>query len=284
MDKKLVIFDIFGTLIDDKMVNDAQIIRNKVLDLNINPSEEDKAKDSHYKIIQETINNLFYVPEEINIKLIERSNKERLYKEDWKKVVQTFLFALGFQYLLNKEDKEKYLIKDVNEVLDHLIQNYNIITLSNVVYPIQDTIVSAYNLPIKYKAGHAMNLIEDELAKERLGNEKFKKIMILEENNKYYNLDLSRVIAVVGDDLIKDGIVAFYLSKKYNKPIMFYHYTGEGSNKTAISYRLEDLINEVKNSNLPKLLNLEQVEKEIKEWYSKNYKQIKNLYELKKLL
>jgi hypothetical protein len=284
MDKELLIFDIFGTLINDKMVNDAQIIRNKVLDLNINPSEEDKAKDSHYRVIQETINNLFYVPEEINIKLTERSNKEKLYKEDWKKLTQTFLFALGFQYLLNKEDKEKYLIESVKETLDYLSQNYNIVTLSNVVYPIQDTIISAYNLPIKYKAGHAMNLVEDELAKERLGNEKFKKIIILEESNKHYNLDLSEVKAVVGDDLVKDGIVAFYLSKKYNKPVLFYHHIGEGSNKTAISYKLEDLINEVKNSNLPKLLNLEQVEKEIKDWYSKNYKQTKDLYELKKLL
>ena len=276
---KYVIFDLFGTILNDSFVNDAQIIRNRVLNIDINPNESDKAKDTHYKVIQKTIEESFYLPENVNVKLTENSDSIKLSKQDLKTTIQTFLFLLGFLYNLKNKDANNYLINGSKEFLDYTKgKGYSNILLSNVICPIQDSLVSYYNLSIDFKACQAMNLAEDEKALKIFGNYHFKKVQILEESSKHLNLE--DVKAVVGDDLIKDGLVSLYLSVKYNKPVKFYHYVGEGSNKAAINYKLEDLINTIKNSKFNDVLNVTDVEKTVKEWYSNNYEKFEKFEEL----
>ena len=276
----MIVMDLFGTILRDKMVNDAQVIRNKILDLNLEVSEQDKSKDSHYEKIIKRIEDLFYIPKEVRVQVKGDSPIEVVDNYSLERMIQTNLFLYGFLYIL-KNSNESYLIEGSKEFLDKF--GNNVIILSNVIYPILDTLTSYYNINSKYKFGQALNLEEDDLALKKFNNSQFKKVIILEKNAELYKVNLEEVNYVVGDDLLKEGLLSFYISEKYNPNVVFYHYKGKGSNQAGVSYSIDNLKRVIMNSSLDKVLGKtkEELLKRLENWYKTNYKTFENFKELK---
>ena len=263
--EKIILFDVFGTLIKEDLIRKANDERKRIIgDYEI--KDEHTSKDKHYERVRKLIKAVYNIKDEkANIKLTKDSNWLRINEKTLTTWIQTFIFY----FAIRKEKPEDYLIPSSLETIKKLKnKGYKIAVFSNVVKPILDYVLKPFGKNIDYKLGQSMDLYEDEIAKKELGNENFKKLIILKERTKDLRIELDNIIAVVGDGLRKDGIAALYLG------IPFYHLNHEYANKALLKEREKEFWEEVKNSRV-------KITKErFENWLKYKYKKLKRIEEL----
>ena len=265
LEEKIILFDVFGTLIKEDLVRKANKERKRIIG-NYEVEDEHTSKDKHYEIVRKIIKSVYNIEnEKTHIKLTKNSTWLEINEKTLTTLIQTFLFYLA----IRKEKPENYLIPNSLETIKKLKEKgYKIAVFSNVVRPILDYVLKPFENYIDYKLGQSMDLNEDETAKEELRNENFKKLVILKERAKDLNIELKNIVAVVGDGLRKDGIAALYLK------IPFYHLNHKYANEALLKEGEKEFWDEIYNS------KIKISKKDFGDWLNSKYKKIKRIEEL----